>query len=288
MNNINLNDFFDYIKCEIITPKNILKPLLPYKDLSTGKTIYPIGKWIGTYFSEELKAVEKHGYKIKLLEDIEFNKVDLFTDYVNHFYNIKKISNKNSPQRFIAKLHLNTLYGIFGRKQDTIETINIYNEDLHNYISTKLIKSMITINDKITTLLIQNNINTNLIKKFNILIDSNYSSNEYLIKSNVAIAAAVTSYARIHMIPFILHPGSVYTDTDSIFSETPISIELIGDSLGLMKDELEGQLIEEAYFLDIKKYGYWYYDKNNNRIECSVISGIPRNSIHFSDIEKYI
>ena len=102
----------------------------------------------------------------------------------------------------------------------------------------------------------------------------------------MAIAAAVTSYARIHMIPFILHPGTVYTDTDSAFSETPIPIELIGDELGLMKDELDGQIIEEAYFLDIKKYGYWYYDQNGNRIECSVISGIPRNSIPFSDIEK--
>jgi len=55
------------------------------------------------------------------------------------------------------------------------------------------------------------------------------------------------------MIPFILHPGTVYTDTDSIFSANPISMELIGEALGLMKDELEGQIIEEAYFLDIKK-----------------------------------
>lgn len=35
---------------------------------------------------------------------------------------------------------------------------------------------MITINNEITTLLIHNNLNLDLIKKLNILIDSNYSS----------------------------------------------------------------------------------------------------------------
>jgi DNA polymerase type B, organellar and viral len=43
MNNINLNDFFGFIKCEIITPDNILKPILPYKDVNSNRTIYPIG-----------------------------------------------------------------------------------------------------------------------------------------------------------------------------------------------------------------------------------------------------
>jgi len=43
MDNINLNDFFGFIKCEIITPDNILKPILPYKDCNSNRTIYPIG-----------------------------------------------------------------------------------------------------------------------------------------------------------------------------------------------------------------------------------------------------
>ena len=157
MDNINLNDFFGNIKCEIETPNDILKPLLPYKDPNTSKTIYPVGKWSAIYFSEELKAVllrigEKYGYKFKLLEGYEFSRINLFSDYVNHFYNIKKSSGKNSPQRFIAKLHLNTLYGTFGRKQEVIQTINVFNHELYNYISVKFIKSMITINDEITTL----------------------------------------------------------------------------------------------------------------------------------------
>jgi len=118
------------------------------------------------------------------------------------------------------------------------------------------------------------------------MLESNFSSFELQVKSNVAIASAVTSYARIHMIPFILHPGTVYTDTDSIFTETELPLDQINKELGSMKDELDGLFIEEGYFLDIKKYGYYYFDYNKNKIECSIISGIPRNTIPFNDIIK--
>lgn len=46
MVNINLDDFFSFIKCEITTSEdnnNLLKPILPYKYLTTYITFYPIG-----------------------------------------------------------------------------------------------------------------------------------------------------------------------------------------------------------------------------------------------------
>jgi hypothetical protein len=46
----------------------------------------------GVYFSEELKAVLPHGYQFKFLEGYEFSKIDLFSDYVNHFYEKKRNS----------------------------------------------------------------------------------------------------------------------------------------------------------------------------------------------------
>ena len=48
--------FFGFIRAEIITPKNLIYPLLPYKN--EGLTIHPTGKFTGIYFSEELKAVD--------------------------------------------------------------------------------------------------------------------------------------------------------------------------------------------------------------------------------------
>ena len=100
------------------------------------------------------------------------------------------------------------------------------------------------------------------------------------------IAAATTAYARIHMIEFITSRGVVYTDTDSIFTKFPLPSHLIGKGLGEMKDELDGLKIKQAYFIDIKKYGYWFIDKEGNRVERSVISGVKRNSVPFNELEE--
>lgn len=89
---------------EIECPENIKIPLLPFKN--KGKTIYPKGKWIGINISEELKTVVKYGYKIKLIKGYEFSKIDLFSDYVEHFYNKKKTASllKDDVSKFIAKM----------------------------------------------------------------------------------------------------------------------------------------------------------------------------------------
>lgn len=282
MNNINLNDFFGFCLAEVETPKNILKPLLPYKH--KGKTIFPTGTWIGVYFSEELKAVLSHGYKINLIKGYEFSKIDLFTYYVNHFFNIKK--NSVGAERWIAKMHLNQLYGIFGRRKDLLQTMNISNEILPQLITTKLVKNIIEINKDISAILVHSNTNPNIVKDLNSFFKTNISNSYSEVNSNVGIAAAVTAYGRIHMIPYRLHPGTVYTDTDSIFTTIPLPEEMFGSDLGLMKDELKGSFIKEGYFLGIKQYGYWYTDSNNNIIEQSVFAGVTRNSLSFNEIKS--
>jgi hypothetical protein len=109
---IKLNDFFGFIKCEITIDSNILKPMVPFK--YEGKTIFPTGKITGIYFSEEIKAFSKlEGYKIKIISGYEFEKVLYFDEYIQDFFNQKKTS--KGAERFIAKMHLNQLYGYFGR-----------------------------------------------------------------------------------------------------------------------------------------------------------------------------
>lgn len=79
--NINLNTFFGFIKCEVLCPTIIDRPILPVK--YQGRTIYPLAllsKWIGTYFSEEIKAVIPLGYIIKPIIGYEFSKLDLFSN----------------------------------------------------------------------------------------------------------------------------------------------------------------------------------------------------------------
>ena len=70
LSNRSLDSFFGFVKAEIYCPTDMLRPVLPYH--SNGKTIYPTGLWTGVYFSEELKAVSKLGYQIRLISGYEF------------------------------------------------------------------------------------------------------------------------------------------------------------------------------------------------------------------------
>jgi hypothetical protein len=73
---------------------------------------------------------------------------------------------------------------------------------------------------------------------------------------SLAIAAAVTSYARIYMskikLDILNNGGNIYyTDTDSIVTDKPIDNALVGNGLGQFKLEYE---IKEGYFISSKTY----------------------------------
>jgi hypothetical protein len=282
LENRTLDSFFGFAEAHIYCPESMKRPVLPFH--LNGKTIYPVGTWTGVYFSEELKAVAKLGYKITLIRGYEFTKIDLFSKYINTFYEIKRVS--SGPEKLIAKLLLNNLYGYFGRKQINILTENVKNENLKPLLLTRVVKTISEINDQYSTVLAYTNINYKILDKLNNELHSNIENFHSPIKSNVAIAAAVTAYARIVMIPFKLDPNTLYTDTDSIFTTKPIDPNLIGDLLGQMKDEMKGVLIEEGLFLGPKKYGYWYYDDKGKKANVSVFSGVPRNSLSFEEIKS--
>jgi hypothetical protein len=122
----------------------------------------------------------------------------------------------------MAKLQLNNLYGYFGRKQINIQTDNIKNDNLNLYILSRIVKSITPINDNYSTILSYTNINHKMLEQLNNELHSDIKGYQSLIKSNVAIAAAVTSYARVVMIPFKIDPNTLCTDTDSIFITKPI------------------------------------------------------------------
>jgi len=176
------------------------------------------------------------------------------------------------------------LYGYFGRKQTGLITNNIKNENLINLLSTRIVKTVQPINDEYTSVLSYSNVNDDLLDKLNNEFHTIGSDNFY-VQSNVAIAAAVTSYARIAMIPIKIDPNTLYTDTDSAFTTKPMDPTLLGPELGQYKDELKGLVINEAIFLGPKKYGYYIIDAEGNRKDYSVFSGVPRNSLTFEEVK---
>jgi DNA polymerase type B, organellar and viral len=253
-NSVKLEDIFGFAEARITTPNDIEIPLLPFK--IDNETLHPLGSWIGVYFTEELKTVKKYGYKIDLIKVYNFSKADIFTKYIEYFYNIKK--NSTGPLRLIAKMHLNQLYGYFGRRKTLIETKNVYNKDLMKYFGNYTVFSEIKINESISTILISSNLDYNIINEIKDFNNLDLITKFRNVKSNVAIAAAVTAYARIEMIEYKilltkLGINLFYTDTDSIFINKELPDYLIGEALGLMKDELKGGWINKAYFLGIKK-----------------------------------
>jgi hypothetical protein len=190
-----------------------------------------------------LKAVAKAGYKVDLIKVYNFSKGDIFSKYVEYFYNIKKTS--VGPLRFIAKNHLNQIYGVFGRRKTLIETKNVYNKDLMKYFGNYTVFSEIKINESISTILISSNLDYNIINEIKDSNNLDLITSFRNVKSNVGIAAAVTAYARIEMIKYkiLLNKSGInlfYTDTDSIFIDKELPEYLIGNGLGLMKDELKG------------------------------------------------
>lgn len=252
MSNINLKNFFGFVKVEVTCPESVTRPILPVKH--QGKTIFPRGKWTATYFSEELKAVlaKDLGYEFKLISGYEFSYKHIFKQYVKDIYHVKQFS--IGPERFIAKLLLNTLYGIFGRRQDVTEVVVINNDDIKFYLATRMILSIIPLENDRSALIVQNNIQPQLLLKLNTTFETNFQQFDSLVKSNIAIASAVTSYARIHMMDFKLHESCYYTDTDSVFVDDLKPFEhLLGKELGMFKDELGGLVIQEALFLGIKQ-----------------------------------
>ena len=280
---VSLENVFGFAEAKITAPDNIEIPLLPFKIYN--ETLHPLGSWIGIYFTEELKTVKKYGYKVELIKVYNFSKADIFSSYIKYFYNIKKVA--TGPLRLIAKMHLNQLYGYFGRRKTLIETKNVYTKDLINYYGSNTIFSQIRINNEISTILMSSNLDFNVINEIKNETKLDLLTNFRVIKSNVAIAAAVTAYARMEMAELkmlLINLGFkiYYTDTDSLFVDKELPEYLIGNELGQLKDELGGGRIKKAYFLGIKKYGY--IDSNN--ITHSIFSGVSRNSLNWNEIEQ--
>jgi DNA polymerase type B, organellar and viral len=251
---VKLENIFGFAEARITTPKDIENPLLPLK--IDNETLHPLGSWIGIYFTEELKAVEKYGYKVELIKVYNFSKADVFSNYIKYFYDIKKTA--TGALRLIAKMHLNQLYGYFGRRKTLIETKNVFNNELMKYYSSYTIFSEIKINENISTILMSSNLDYDLINEIKGKTELDLITSFRIVKSNVAIAAAVTAYARIEMLKYKVLLNSLkiklyYTDTDSLFVDKEFPQELIGNELGQMKDELNGGLIKKGYFLGIKK-----------------------------------
>jgi hypothetical protein len=223
----------------------------------------------------------KYGYKFEIIKGYKFKKDNLFHDYVNDLYNLRLQYKKGEAMNMIAKLLMNSLYGKFGMKDEMtkLEIFNNFTDQDKSFIS-EIIDTYGTsikyINEFGDYTIICRNYSP---LYFNEKIEIYHGS-----EVNIAIASAITAYARIHMSFFKNNPDFklYYSDTDSAIVDTPLSEALIGNNLGQLKLEYK---IKKAVFLAPKVYGLITEDNE----EIIKVKGLKKNvKLTFNDLEQLL
>jgi hypothetical protein len=235
---------FGFFEVEVTSPAKMERPLLQTRVKTKGgyRTMAPLGSWVDMIFSEEMKEYQKYGYSFKVIRGYLFDKGFIFSDYVNDLYKIKESHKKDEPMYLISKLLMNSLYGRFGMTPNLVEHSILENSLLDKFLSKEdfeIIECLDLKNGK------------TLISYQSTEVDQ---SLERTPNVNIAIAASITAYARVHMSQFLADPTLqiFYTDTDSIDIKGPLPKHLIGPALGQLKLE---DIFDEAVFVAPKVYG---------------------------------
>jgi len=276
---------FGFFYCKITTPNNLLHPILQIHHKTEGgiRTVSPLGSFSGWFFSEELYNAVKYGYKFELLRGYLFEKEYIFKDYVEDIYNLRLNYPKTDPMNYTAKILLNSLYGRFGMN-DSFNSLEFVNQKELKEIESSDLNILdileIPTNTKAGNkyLITFNNPDDQIITK----MDGNRETHNI----NIAIASAVTAYARIHMSQFKnnpLLPNLYYTDTDSAHFDGPLPSYMIDPTrLGALK--LEG-VYKKALFLAPKVYALENDSETIIKIKGLTKDAINKNNITLDNLE---
>lgn len=267
-------DAFGFFFCKITSPEYLDHPILQrsIKTANGVRTIAGLGTWIGWIFSEEMDNAMKYGYTFEIIKGYEFKKADIFSKYINKMYNLRLQYPKGDAMNLTAKLLMNSLYGKFGMKTEMtkVEIIDNDPEIINKYLDkiNTNITDIIHLENKIVLMYITNKFTPSDID--NVFHDDV----SHALDVNIAIASAITAYARIKMSSFKNNPSYKLfnSDTDNIVINKPLPDEIIGNNLGQVKLE---HTITKGVFLAPKVYGL--IETNGNEIIKA--KGLTKNSI---------
>ena len=283
-NRKNINDIFGFINVNIEAREDMYLPVLPYRHPIYGM-ICPVGKWTGTYFSEELKSLNTNDYKITVNYSIEYNsRNDLFNEYIDHFYSLK-MNSTDGTNRLNSKLMLNSLYGRFGLNIDNIATTALITNNQWEGLDSIKDNYIEIINniELIDNILLYYKINNNEFKSDpinNLLVL--LASDKGNIINSTPIAAAISAYARIYINKYkLMYKDNIYyTDTDSLYLSVKMNNSDISNTI-LGKWKYEGEY-NKAIFIAPKLY----YLGDSNR-EIIKNKGVSNNLSYNQFINLY-
>lgn len=249
LESVELDSLFGFIEACVVCPPNIVRPFLPYKD-KAGTLLFPTGKFVGVYYSEELKFARSIGYNIIPLRGYLYEKKESpFKGFVSELYERRQEAKKagNEAMSYVYKILMNSLYGRFGINPESTVT-EICNPERYeellmkdNFQSAEMLTDHYYIVNYIT-----NNCKTD---------DTEWKAPKM---SAVHLSAAITACARIHMYPYISRDDCYYTDTDSVVLGSQLPDDIISsEKIGMFK--LEYQVLRgiflapKSYLLDIEE-----------------------------------
>jgi hypothetical protein len=226
--------------CKVKVKTNTYLPVLPLR--YDKKLLFPVGEFTGYWIIQELNTALNEG-QVEIKEiywSYEYSEViDLFSDYVNYFYD-KRIKSKNKADSYMYKVLMNSLYGKFAEKRRLTKYVNLDQADV-----------------------------------FDPIVHRYAQQTEVYIpySNNVILSAYVTSYGRIllyNAMKKVLKNDCqlLYCDTDSIIYKGDYNFP-ISNRLGELKIEHYVKMVE----IRGAKY-YMFIDNNDN--EFFICKGIPK------------
>ena len=248
----------------------------------------------GTWCTPEIDKARDMGYQLKAVHEVwhfEESARGLFAKYVNTWLKIKteasgwpaKCKTEEEKRSFIeqfeakegiplnydsikknpglkatAKLMLNSFWGKFGQRENLPQVKQCTTpQELYNITedSTNQVQELRFCSEDVLEVVYKN--------KEEAVVPSN--------KTNVFVAAFTTCHARLKLYSHLekLNQQVLYYDTDSVIYKWRDGLPRIeaGDFLGEMKDEVEGDYIEEFVSGGAKNYGY---KTARGKVECKV------------------
>ena len=193
------------------------------------KLIFPVGNYQAVLHQDEIYHALIRGHINSVLSLVAYKKGDIFSDYINYFYDMKIQAevDHNPVIRHQAKIFMNSLYGKFGQMNNVSKIVDNqtdtqygritgYSQSLHKHVEINCLGPQMEVSYRDG--------------------ESTYSF--------PGIAGAVTAYARLYLWKLINTAGSkhvFYCDTDSLMVDQTgmdaLSSYLDDTKLGYMKIE---------------------------------------------------
>ena len=257
---------------EVEVPADMYIPPLPVvsKIGDEEKLIFPTGRFKGRWTTWEIEYARSVGVKIISIGRgaIFQSGGKFFKPFVDALYEIRENSVKDSVDNVLAKLLLNSCYGRFGLIKDRQEVV--FDEGQVGFLPMmeigrgKKVYRLGTMDKRIECF------------------------------TNVAIAAFVTSAARIYMHKIYLKcRGRIwYTDTDSLFTDSLLKVDEKG--LGGLKLEYSCDaavfLLPKTYVITDKEEKFKILNEKGKKISSKkkvVMKGFDRKKINHFGVDDF-